>query len=127
MGLKTDVFHYIVALNAKQRKDQAHSAPKGDFESEVETLREGHDGRPGETANAHNLIEREIFRVPQPFVLKTEQKGIKMPILNQKPPFPGLSHCIYRHLIRNLAIRISTCRMHPCIHIDKIQHLPRLE
>jgi general secretion pathway protein A len=109
MGLKTDVFHYIVALKSKERKVQTHSATKSDFGSETETLRVGPDERPGETVREHNISENEVSRWPQAFMLKTEQKGSKMPILFLVISIMTLVFSIFFYCVRSASPDIMTC------------------
>ena len=109
MGLNTDVFHYIVALNAKKRKGQVQTAAEGDFEHKTETLMEGPDQRPGETASERNIIEREAFEWPQAFTQKTRQKGMKIPILFLIIAIMTLVFSILFYCQRSASSDLMTC------------------
>jgi len=105
MGLKTNVFHYIVALNAKKRKVRAQSATN----SEAEIPMEGPDERSGETSIGHNIIEIEDSRSPLPFMLKIEQKGIKVPILLLVISIMALVFSILFYCERSASSDLMTC------------------
>ncbi len=81
MGLKTDVFHYIVALNTKERKKQMQSSDRNNSVNEPETLNKGPDGTSAEAVIEHKKRKVEIPRSTQPLLLQTEPKGIKVPLL----------------------------------------------
>jgi general secretion pathway protein A len=109
MGLKTDVFHYIVALKSKKQKVQTQSATISEFESETETLRVGPDEMPGEILGEHNISENEVSRWPQAFMLKTDQKGIKMPILFLVISIMALVFSIFFYYQRSASPDLMTC------------------
>ena len=105
MGLKTDVFHYIVALKAKERKGQARTAANGEAETPMEDL----DGRSGDTAMGQNIIAIEDSRSPLPFMLKMEQKGIKGPLLFLAISIMTLVFSIFFYCARSASSDLLTC------------------
>jgi general secretion pathway protein A len=81
IGLKTDVFHYIVELKAKERKEQMQSADRSDSVDETERLSSEPDGKSEKTVTRYKRIERESPRSTRPFMWETEWKVIKVPLL----------------------------------------------
>jgi len=109
IGLKTDVFHYIVELKTKERKKQIQSADRSHSVDEAETLSRGPDGKPEKTVTKHKRIEREIPRSTQPFIMETEWKGIKVPLLFLVISIMVLVFSIFFYCDRCASSDLMTC------------------
>ncbi|UCE72678.1 MAG: AAA family ATPase [Nitrospiraceae bacterium] len=81
LGLKTDVFHYIVSLKSREREQRSHAAESN--ESVMSPEREGTDTHqePPKPLRAEAAVHQEAPRPVYEKILDAGQKGLKVPII----------------------------------------------
>jgi len=109
IGLKTDVFHYIVELKAKERKEQTQSADRSDSVDETERLSSEPDRKPEKTVTRYKRIERESPRSTRPFMWETEWEVIKAPLFFLVISIALLVFSIFFYCNRSPSSDLMTC------------------
>jgi MSHA biogenesis protein MshM len=109
MRLRTDVFHYIVELNTRERKGRIQSGDKSSAVDGTKASGKGPEVKPEETVIEYRKMERETPWPAQTLVLEIERKEIKVPLIFLAISIVALVFSIIFYCNRSASSDLVTC------------------